>query len=231
MAYAKDIIVKLINECVADCLPVVNESLRTYHDENHNLSDKLRRLGIGYDYIGSGEEPIIDIETWDEDTKRKVKSLLNVYGWQVVKETDWCVTAERVYSALWNDYYDMEAEEDKDYPYGEGIYYHITTAQKAPKILRQGLTVREGNKLGFKRGQRTYLLSWPWREFGEALYRNSREPKVDLVILLVDLRKYLGKQINIYHDDFTDDDGAVYTYDYIPPDCLKIYDRFTVNGR
>lgn len=231
MAYTENIIDKLINECVEGCIPVVNESLRTYHDDKHNLFDKLKRLGIEYDYIGSGEEPIIDIETWDEDTKRKVKSLLNVYGWQVIKETGWCVTAERVYSALWNDYYDMEAEKDEDYPYGEGIYYHITTAQKAPKILRQGLTVREGNKLGFKRGQRTYLLSWPWREFGEALYRNSREPKVDLVILLVDLRKYLGKQINIYHDDFTDDDGAVYTYDYIPPDCLQIYDRFTVNGQ
>jgi hypothetical protein len=231
MAYAKDIIVKLINECVADCLPVVNESLRTYHDDEHNLFDKLDRLDIGYDYIGSEEEPVIDIETPDEATRRKVKSLLSVYGWQVINETDWCVSAERVYSELWNNYYDMEAEKDDDYPHGEGIYYHITTARKAPKILRQGLTVREGNKLGFKRGQRTYLLSWPWREFGESLYRNSSEPKVDLVILLVDLRKYLGRQINIYHDDFTEDEGAVYTYDYIPPDCLTVYDRFTVNGR
>ena len=48
--------------------------------------------------------------------------------------------------------------------------------------------------------------------------------KKKITILLVDIRKYLGKQINIYHDDFTDYDGAVYTYDYIPPQCIKIFD-------
>ena len=40
----------------------------------------------------------------------------------------------------------------------------------------------------------------------------DRDEKTNVTILLVDVRKYLGKQINIYHDDFTDDEGAVYTY-------------------
>ena len=55
--------------------------------------------------------------------------------------------------------------------------------------------------------------------------------KINITILLVDIRKYLGKQINIYHDDFTADEGAVYTYDYIPPQCIKVYDNFIVDKK
>lgn len=96
-----------------------------------------------------------------------------------------------------------------------------------PKILRQGLTVREGNKLGYARGERSYLISYPSKDFAYSLFRD-RKDKIDATILLVDIREYLGKQINIYHDDFTNDEGAVYTYDYIPPQCIKVYDTFEI---
>ena len=41
-------------------------------------------------------------------------------------------------------------------------------------------------------------------------------------------RKWLGKQINLYHDDLTYDEGAVYTYDYIPPQCISIYQTLEI---
>lgn len=129
---------------------------------------------------------------------------------------------EREFGDKWNEYYDEEAEKDDDYPFGIGIYYHLTPTEKVTKILKQGLTVREGNKLGYARGERTYLISYPEIGFAYSLFRDRKEKK-KITILLVDIRKYLGKQINIYHDDFADDD-AVYTYDYIPPQCIKIFD-------
>ena len=154
--------------------------------------------------------------------------MLNYYGWKEINDNGWSICAERIYGDKWNDYYDTEAEKDDDYPYGVGIYYHITPSYKVPKILKQGLTVREGNKLGYSRGERTYLISYPGKDFAYSLFRDRKE-KVEVTILLVDIRNYLGKQINIYHDDFTSDEGAVYTYDYIPPQCIKVYDTFEIS--
>ena len=60
------------------------------------------------------------------------------------------------------------------------------------------------------------------------LFKKKEDEKVKVNILLVDIRKYLGKQINLYHDDLTYDEGAVYTYDYIPPQCISIYQTLEI---
>lgn len=207
----------------------LNENLYT-HDDDYNLLGKLYELDIDYDYINSNDTAV-SINTPDDNTRKKVFELLNYYGWKAIKDLGWCICAERIYGDLWNNFYDSEAENDQEegnsYPYGVGIYYHITTSNKVNKILKQGLTVREGNKLGYSRGARTYLISYPNEELAYSLFKDMKD-SVDVTILLVDLREFLGKQINIYHDDFTSDDGAVYTYDYIPPKCLKVYKTFTI---
>lgn len=205
---------------------ILNENLKTY-DNEYNIYEKLDELDISYDFINEREN-IIEIRTPNEDIKTKVLQLLNYYGWKIIKDNEWSICAERIYGDLWNNFYDEEAEKDDDYPYGVGIYYHITPSYKVDKILRQGLTVREGHKLGYNRGERTYLISYPSIDFVYSLFRDRQTP-MNITILLVDIRKYLGKQINIYHDDFTSDDGAVYTYDYIPPQCIKVYDRFEIS--
>ena len=218
---------KLVDECVDRCLrKYLDESIKT-HDDEFNIYEKLEELDISYDFINDREN-ILEIRTPDNSTKAKVRQLLNLYGWKEIKDNGWSVCAERIYGDIWNNFYDTEAEEDDEYPYGVGIYYHITPSYKVPKILRQGLTVREGNKLGYARGERIYLLSYPGQEFAYHLFRD-RKGKTEVTILLVDIRKYLGKQINIYHDDFTSDDGAVYTYDYIPPQCIKVYETFEIS--
>lgn len=218
---------QLVNECVDRCLKkYLNENLQT-HDDEFNIYDKLEELDIPYDFINDWEN-ILEIQTPDKNTKSKVRQLLNYYGWKVIKDNGRLICAERIYGDKWNDFYDSEAENDDEYPYGVGIYYHITLSNKVPKILRQGLTVREGNKLGYARGERTYLISYPSKDFAYSLFRDRKE-KVEVSILLVDIRNYLGKQINIYHDDLTSDDGAVYTYDYIPPQCIKVYDTFEIS--
>ncbi len=216
----------LLKQLVKECVDrYVNENLKT-HDDEFNIYEKLEELDIPYDYINDGEN-ILEIRTPNKKIKAKVRQLLNYYGWKEIKDNGWSICAERIYGDKWNGFYDIEAGKDNDYPYGVGIYYHITPSYKVPKILRQGLTVREGNKLGYARGERTYLISYPGKDFAYSLFRGYKE-KVEVTILLVDIRKYLGKQINIYHDDFTSDDGAVYTYDYIPPQCIKVYDTFEI---
>lgn len=215
---------RMLEQIVSECLRKhLRENLMT-HDDEFNIYDKLDELDISYDFINDREN-ILEIRTPNDDIKQKVRQLLNYYGWKEIKDNGWSICAERIYGDKWNDFQDTEAEEEDSYPTGVGIYYHITPSYKVPKILRQGLTVREGNKLGYKRGERTYLLSYPSRDFARSLFRDSKE-KQEASILLVDIRDYVGKQINLYHDDFASDDGAVYTYDYIPPQCLKVYDTF-----
>lgn len=205
----------------------LKENLKT-HDDEYNIYEKLDELGIKYDFINY-KENIIKIQTPDENTRNKTLQLLNYYGWKNIKDDKHSICAERIYGDEWNNFYDTEAEKDEeDYPYGVGIYYHITLPSKTPKILKQGLTVREGNKLGYKRGKRTYLLSYPSMELACELVKKKEDEKVKVNILLVDIRKYLGKQINLYHDDLTYDEGAVYTYDYIPPQCISIYQTLEI---
>lgn len=225
--YKKCLLKQLVNECVDNCLrKYLNENLKT-HDDEFNIYEKLEELDISYDFINVWEN-VLEIRTPDKNTKTKVRQLLNYYGWKEINDNGWSICAERIYGDKWNDYYDIEAEKNDDYPYGVGIYYHMTPSYKVPKILKQGLTVREGNKLGYSRGERTYLISYPGKDFAYSLFRDRKE-KVEVTILLVDIRNYLGKQINIYHDDFTSDEGAVYTYDYIPPQCIKVYDTFEIS--
>lgn len=201
----------------------LNENLRT-HDDEYNLYEKLDELDIDYDTINNFEN-IIEIETPDTQTKNTVLKLLNYYGWKAIKTTSGTIVAERIYGDDYNNYEDEESMEEGKFPCGKGIYYHITETRFVEKILRKGLVVREGKKLGYERGERTYLLSYPSKDFAKQLFRNEHG-YVDVTILLVDLRKYLGKNINLYHDDFTSDEGSVYTYDYIPPECLSVWTGF-----
>lgn len=203
----------------------LNENLKT-HDDEYNIYEKLDELDIDYDSINYWEN-IIEITTPTPIIKKKVLQLLNYYGWKCIKDNDFSIFAERIYGDNWNDFYDTEAEKDDDYPYGVGIYYHVTPSYKVSKILKQGLTVREGNKLGYQRGDRTYLISYPSIDLAKDLFKNDKNTR-SVTILLVDIKKYLGKQINIYHDDFTNSDGAVYTYDYIPPQCIKVYNTISI---
>lgn len=219
-----DSVRRVLSENVSKAIKLsITENLFTHDNEKHNLYDKLDELDIPFDFINL-QENIIEIDITNEQMRKKVHYLLNMYGWKNIKETKECIYAERIYGDDYNDFYDTEADKDDDYPHGVGIYYHITPSYKVPKIMKQGLTVREGNKLGYKRGERIYLISYPAFELMFEL--NRRDPQKEYTILMVDLRKYLGKQINLYHDDFADD-CAVYTYNYIPPSCISIYDKYT----
>ena len=218
----------IVKECVRECLKKhLRENLMT-HDDEYNIYEKLDEYDISYDFINDREN-ILEIRTPNDDIKQKVRQLLNYYGWKEIKDNGESICAERIYGEEWDNFQDTEAEkENNGHPVGVGIYYHITSSNKVQKILRQGLTVREGNKLGYRRGERTYLLSYPSRDLARSLFRNNGKEKQEVTILLVDLREYVGKQVRLYHDDFTSDDGAVYTYDYIPPQCMKVYDTFEV---
>ena len=196
----------------------INENLKT-HDDEYNIYEKLDELDIPYDFINDWDN-IIEIETENDDIRRKVLRLLNYYGWKCIKDYGFSICAERIYGDEWDNFEDKDAENDSNYPSGVGIYYHITPYNKVNKILKQGLTVRDGKKLGYDRGDRIYLISYPNKDFVNSLVGKNAKA----AILLVDISKYVGKQIKVYHDDLTNDEGAVYTYDYIPPKCIKLFD-------
>lgn len=204
-------------------LDKLNENLMT-HDDEYNLYDKLDELDIDYDSINDYDN-ILEIDTPDAKTKNTVMKLLNYYGWKAIKVKPHSVFAERIYGDKWNSYVDTESQDENKFPCGKGIYYHVTETRLVNKILKKGLVAKEGGKLGYKRGERIYLMSYPSESYAKQLFRNETG-YVDVTILLVEIDKYLGKNINIYHDDLTSDDGAVYTYDYIPPECISIWSQF-----
>ena len=62
----------------------INENLKTYDDE-YNIYEKLDELDIPYEFINDRNN-IIEIETEDDDARRKVSRLLNYYGWKPIKD-------------------------------------------------------------------------------------------------------------------------------------------------
>lgn len=217
---------EVIRNVVYDFL---SESLRT-HDKGYGLLDKLYDLEIDYDYVNSNDT-VIEIYAPTKEEKERVQHFLNFYGWKNIKETPEFIIAERIYGDNMNDYDDLEAYKEnewcgeEEYPHGVGIYYHITQTSKVPKILRQGLVPKEGGKLGYKRGERVYLISFPSLELTYDI--GKRIGVKDFTILKVDLRPFLGDKINIYQDEFADE-GAVYTYDFIPPSCIEVFNKIEV---
>lgn len=195
----------IIKECI-------NESFRTYDSEEHNLIDKLYDLDIDYDYINSNET-MLEISIDNEDMRKLVNNLLNVYGWVKITEDEYSICAERRYGDKMDDYIDPDEQQ-------WGIYYHVTPSEKVSKILRQGLTPRQGSRLGYARGERVYLISYPSTNLIKDFH--MRGDNREYTILRVDLTGLIGKKIHIYQDELAEE-GAVYTYEPIPPQCISVY--------
>ena len=113
----------------------INENLKT-HDDEYNIYEKLDELDIPYDFINDWDN-IIEIETENDDIRRKVLRLLNYYGWKCIKDYGFSICAERIYGDEWDNFDDKDIEKDSNYPHGVGIYYHITPYNKVNKILKQ----------------------------------------------------------------------------------------------
>jgi len=214
-----------IRSMVGRCVSILRENLFTHDDIKYSLAFKLEDLGI--EWYDISDEKVLKVETPDEGTKKKVLSLVNYYGWQVIKDEGDSVTIERKYTDSMDNYYDYEAESDQDrgnpdanYDFGVGIFYHITPTSNVESILKNGLRPKDNNKLGYERGRRTYLMTYPDTWLAGNLFDRDGS---DLTILKVDLRKYIGRQVKTYHDDLYDSNGSAYTNDYIPPECISIF--------
>lgn len=125
------------------------------------------------------------------------------------------------------------------------VLYHITPISKLPKILKNGLVPRTTNTLS-NRPERVYLYSkkmslFSLRAFANALWKAQLEKKLNLnglnkkeiaeklnqprtekyAFLEIDTSKC--NDLKIFGDP--DMDGAVWTYDNIPPQAIKIINK------
>ena len=88
----------------------INESFRTYDSYEHNLIDKLYDLEIDYDYINS-DDTMLKISIDNEEMRRLVNNLLNVYGWVKIMEDEYSICAERRYGDKMDNYIDPDEKQ------------------------------------------------------------------------------------------------------------------------
>lgn len=186
-----------------------NGTLKFYKARNTNEED------VG-DYVQ------IDITVKNtEDEVGRIKNFLKFCGWyKATEESD----GDKV-SLIFEKEHMKDEEAVKDF----NAAYHVTSYKKVEKILRQGLTPKHNDRLGYH-PSRVYLFPdntcdvINLRFVGEMLhYQTYHKPRnEDYAILKVDLSN--ANDIKFYLDPNAD--GAVFTYDNIPPNLITVIDIF-----
>ena len=104
--------------------------------------------------------------------------------------------------------------------------YHVTTATKAKKIIRNGFYPKNDNHVEFNYDPRVYffttndkkiLLSYALesRKFST----DGKERKRDFAILKID-RKQLNDGVKFFRDSNMPNNYGVFTYQYIPSSAI-----------
>lgn len=156
----------------------------------------------------------ITIDKYSDDVKGKLQSLLNFFGFKVIKqvksESRFSNKPTPCYRFCFEAVYgDEEVKND--------IYLHATPTRKVKKILKYGLIPRDGKKLGYDRPDRIYLS----KLYDTTLFSMLFDKDEDYTVLKIDLSKS-DNDVRLYRDPLVDDEIAVYTPDTIPPQCISI---------
>ena len=209
-----------INKIVSDSIKKILIEGLTKSYSYYCFCDYLKNLGFkrimtSRDYDGNPIETIkhlrIDKDLYTDDIKNKFNSILNIFGWQIIKtntgkRTD-CSSGDEIPTI----FFDIEAKYGNGY-IADGIYYHASPKNKISKILRNGLCPRDEGKRGDYRGPRIYLAA-----HNDDFIFNSVLGDTDYKVLEVDLR---GSGIMVYKDEYAQ--NSVYTLQNIPPNRIKI---------
>lgn len=110
----------------------------------------------------------------------------------------------------------------------KGICYHITTQERAEKIMRTGLRIKRSSYRDFP--SRIYLYATPKlsllkdkniKDFAyKIVNRLKAEIEGGIAIIKVNLNKCYNNVMRFYKDTSMKEDEAVFTYNSIPLECL-----------
>ena len=214
----KESINKVVSEAILKSYPYVG----TGNNAGVSIMDKMESLGFircltknDYDGHFSSQRLTyrIPAEEWTSEIEKQLQSTINLYGYFLSSKTRGSdlyngnpavyVTIETVYG---------HREETLD------TYYHAANERKVSKILRQGLIPKSSDPMRKGAPSRIYLC----KEINQVLFGAVRGDD-NYEIFKVDLSSIKDK-IKVYTDSLASDD-SVYTYDYIPPQCLSIIEK------
>lgn len=187
-----------------------------------SITDKMENLGFvrcltkdDYDGYFSPERLTyrIPAEKWTSEIEKQLQTIINFYGYFLSSKTrgsDLYNGNPAVYVTIETTY--GRREETLD------TYYHAANERKVSKILRQGLIPKSSDPMRKGAPSRIYLC----KEINQVLFDSVRGDD-NYEIFKVDLSSIKDK-IKVYKDNLASED-SVYTYDYIPPQCLSIIEK------
>lgn len=150
----------------------------------------------------------------------KFKNLIEFFNYFVSEIEDNRIFIEPVYS-----------EDRTKYIFNncKGICYHITTNERAEKIMRTGLRIKRSYYRKFP--SRIYLYAIPKlslvndmhiKDFVYKIINKLRAKREGgIAIIRVNLNKCYNDVMRFYKDTSMKEDEAVFTYSNIPPECLS----------
>lgn len=247
---------KDLTEYIKDCFDLHNKILFAINAYKNVLSDYFgvfdEEVSIEKDYI------LENLNTHDtEKLKSKILEIANVefedYSLGKVKSFSvLCTSKEEAIRLVENEkfknlveffnYFVSEilgnrifveptySEDKSKYVFNDckGICYHITTKERAEKIMRTGLRIKRSYYRMFP--SRIYLYATPKlsllndKNIKDFVYKivNKLEAEREggIAVIRVDLNKCYNGVMRFYKDTSMKDNESVFTYNNIPPECL-----------
>lgn len=149
----------------------------------------------------------------------KFKSLIEFFNYFVSEIEDNRIFIEPMYS-----------EDRSKYVFNncKGICYHVTTQERAEKIMRTGLRMKRSPYRELP--SRIYLYATPKlsllkdkniKDFAYKIVNKLRAKREGgIAIIRVNLNRCYNDVMRFYKDTSMKEDEAVFTYNNIPPECL-----------
>lgn len=149
----------------------------------------------------------------------KFKNLIEFFNYFTSEVIDNRIFVEPVYSEDKSKYVFTDCK---------GICYHITTQERAEKIMRTGLRIKRSYYRKFP--SRIYLYATPKlslvndeniKDFAYKIVNKLKaEREGGIAIIRVNLNKCFNDVMRFYKDTSMKENEAVFTYNSIPPECL-----------
>ena len=149
----------------------------------------------------------------------KFKNLIEFFNYFVSEIQDNRIFIEPTYSEDKSKYVFIDCK---------GICYHITTNERAEKIMKTGLRMKRSYYREFP--SRIYLYATPKlsllndKNIKDFVYKIVNKLKAEreggIAVIRVDLNKCYNDVMRFYKDTSMKEDEAVFTYNNIPPKCL-----------